>query len=90
MAIENTPEVPTCYDPVKIPSPLVLAPDRQPSPFAGPHAVKADMDEFAPALPPRPESALTLPEQFTGLFDSRRDYLTQLAFYKRGSTETGP
>ena len=45
-------------------------------------AIKADIDEFNPDLPPRPESNLTLPEEFAGLFDSRRDYLEQLRHYK--------
>lgn len=48
-------------------------------------AIIADMDKFEPDLPPRPESALALPDEFTGLFDSRRDYLEQLPFYKTNS-----
>ncbi len=46
-------------------------------------AVKADADEFDPVLPDRYESPVTLPDQFPGLFDSRRGYLEQLTFYKK-------
>ena len=49
-------------------------------------AVKADADEFDPVLPDRYESPVMLPDQFTGLFDSRREYLEQLAFYKKQAT----
>lgn len=45
-------------------------------------AIKADIADFDPTLPERPESELTLPDEFDGLFDSRRDYMTQLDFYK--------
>ena len=48
-------------------------------------AIITDMDEFEPELPPRPESTLSLPDEFAGLFDSRRDYLEQLPFYKTNS-----
>ena len=44
--------------------------------------IKADADEFDPVLPDQYESPLALPDQFDGLFDSRRDYLTQLSAYK--------
>lgn len=49
-------------------------------------AIKADMDKFDPELPPRPESDLTLPEKFAGLFDSRRDYMDQLQHYKTAAS----
>lgn len=45
-------------------------------------AVKADADEFDPILPDGYESPVKLPEQFSGLFDSRRCYIAQLDFYK--------
>ncbi|MBK8755537.1 MAG: hypothetical protein IPL99_29670 [Candidatus Competibacteraceae bacterium] len=45
-------------------------------------AVKAEFAEFDPVLPDRYESPVALPEPFNGLFDSRRDYLVQLAYYK--------
>lgn len=51
-------------------------------------AVKADAVEFDPELPDRYESPLTLPDQFPGLFDSRRGYLEQLAFYKKTNNGT--
>ncbi len=44
-------------------------------------AVKSEYDEFEPDLPDIYESPLKLPKQFDGLFDSRRDYLTQIEFY---------
>lgn len=50
-------------------------------------AIKAAADDFRPNLPLRPESTLTLPEQFNGLFDSRRDYLEQISYYKATATE---
>lgn len=50
-------------------------------------AINADRDQFTPDLPPRPESALTLPDEFTGLFDSRRGYLEQLPFYKAATSD---
>lgn len=50
-------------------------------------AIQEAAEGFRPELPPRPESALTLPERFNGLFDSRRDYLEQIAFYKATATE---
>lgn len=50
-------------------------------------AIKAATEAFNPDLPQRPESPLTLPEAFDGLFDSRRDYLQQLRFYKAIGTE---
>ena len=34
------------------------------------------------ALSDRHESPIALPDTFNGLFDSRRDYLKQLEFYK--------
>lgn len=49
-------------------------------------AIKTDMDEFDPDLPPRPASGLTLPDEFDGLFDSRRDYLEQLRHYKTAAS----
>jgi hypothetical protein len=47
-------------------------------------AVKAEFAEFDADfdLPARYESPLALPDQFDGLFDSRRKYLDQLARYK--------
>lgn len=51
------------------------------------HAVKADLSDFDPLLPDRYATQITLPEQFDGLFDSRRDYLTQLSAYKARGTE---
>ena len=52
-------------------------------------AIKADADEFDPVLPDQYESPLELPDQFDGLFDSRRDYLTQLSAYKsRGGLDS--
>jgi hypothetical protein len=45
-------------------------------------AIKADMEAFDLDLPPRPETELTVPDEFGGLFDSRRDYLEQLRYYK--------
>lgn len=45
-------------------------------------AVKAELREFEPDLPDRYESPLSLPDCFDGLFDSRRDYLRQIDFYK--------
>lgn len=45
---------------------------------------------FRPTLPPRPESLLALPAHFAGLFDSRRDYLEQLAYYKATELEAAP
>lgn len=50
-------------------------------------AINADRDQFTHDLPPRPESALTLPDEFTGLFDSRRGYLEQLPFYKSATND---
>lgn len=50
-------------------------------------AIKADMAAFDPYLPDRPESELTLPDEFTGLFDSRRNYLEQMRFYKTATRE---
>jgi len=50
------------------------------------HAVKVDADEFDPILPDRYESPLKIPDEFNGLFDSRRDYLTQIDFYKRSAS----
>lgn len=51
-------------------------------------AVKDDIEAFDPGdLPTRPESDLTLPDVFPGLFDSRRDYLTQLGHYKTVASE---
>lgn len=47
-------------------------------------AIKADYADFDPVLPDLYQSPLKLPEQFDGLFDSRRDYLEQLSFYKGG------
>lgn len=54
------------------------------------HDVKADLAEFDPELPDRYQSPLTLPDQFDGLFDSRRDYLSQLSAYKARGTEAAP
>ena len=45
-------------------------------------AITADYADFDPVLPDPYESPLKLPEQFDGLFDSRRNYLQQLSFYK--------
>ena len=45
-------------------------------------AIKSDADEFDPELPDPYQSPLTLPDHFDGLFDSRRDYLTQISAYK--------
>ena len=50
-------------------------------------AIKTEFEEFEPNLPDRPTSQLTLPEQFAGLFDSRRAYLEQLKFYKAVAAE---
>lgn len=50
-------------------------------------AVKADAAEFDPVLPARYESKLTLPDEFAGLFDSRRSYLEQLLFYKAATPD---
>ncbi len=45
-------------------------------------AIKADADDFDPILPDPYKSPVTIPDQFDGLFDSRRDYLTQIKAYK--------
>lgn len=45
-------------------------------------AIENEMASFEPDLPERPVSSVTLPEAFDGLFDSRRDYLEQLGYYK--------
>ena len=52
-------------------------------------AVKTEFEEFDPVLPDRHESPIALPVQFDGLFDSRRDYLRQLKFYKHIETSSG-
>lgn len=48
--------------------------------------IKTAMEEFDPDLPEHPRSELTLPGEFDGLFDSRRNYLAQLAYYKATGT----
>lgn len=45
-------------------------------------AVKADLADFDPMLPDPYQPTDPLPDAFDGLFDSRRDYLEQLEFYK--------
>jgi hypothetical protein len=47
------------------------------------HAVQVEVDLLRVGLPPRPESEIELPDETDWLFDSRRDYLEQLAVYKR-------
>jgi hypothetical protein len=44
--------------------------------------VRDKLHTFAPNLPPRAESELTPPDETAWLFDSRRDYLDQLAAYR--------
>jgi hypothetical protein len=39
--------------------------------------------EFRPELPSRPEPELQIPDESEWLFDSNRDYMEQLEFYKR-------
>lgn len=45
-------------------------------------AIKNKFVELECDLPDRPKSSLSLPSRFDGLFDSRRGYLDQIAFYK--------
>ena len=45
-------------------------------------AIKQDAADFDPILPDSYKSPVGMPEQFDGLFDSRRDYLTQIKSYK--------
>ncbi len=53
--------------------------------------IKNSFDVFAEAytIPDRPVSPLGLPDEFNGLFDSRRDYLDQIGFYKTSGTDGG-
>lgn len=46
-------------------------------------AIQAKTAEFKPDLPPRPRSTLPPPDDSDWLFDSSRDYFTQLAAYKQ-------
>jgi hypothetical protein len=40
-------------------------------------------ETFSPELPPRPEPEIDLPDESDWLFDSSREYMDQLAFYKQ-------
>jgi hypothetical protein len=47
------------------------------------HAVQVKADEFSVDLPPRPEPAEADADESDWLFDSNREYLEQIAVYKR-------
>jgi len=46
-------------------------------------AVQVKADEFTVDLPPRPEPAEADADESDWLFDSNREYLEQIAVYKR-------
>ncbi|HRY16502.1 MAG TPA: hypothetical protein P5330_11605 [Candidatus Competibacteraceae bacterium] len=44
--------------------------------------IKAALDDLEVTLPDRPTAEVDLPDESAWLFDARRDYMTQLAYYK--------
>jgi hypothetical protein len=53
------------------------------------HAVWEAQDAFNPTLPERPQPHVEPGDESTWLYDSQRDYLTQLSVYKRHGNGTG-
>ena len=51
--------------------------------------IEAALDNLEVTLPDRPTAEVDLPDESAWLFDARRDYLTQLTFYKDRSNGTG-